>query len=418
MKVYSLKEILDHAYNHSPFYRELLKNSKRESLQDVPIIDQDSFWKSDILTSKNPDGIVFKSGGSTGAPKYSYFTHEEWQTFTHFFGQGIAKGILKKNDRVANLFYVGDLYASFLFIKDSLQSIPNNDKPISQYPISGANEFKSTLNTIEEFKINVLCGVPSQILKLFEFYEAHKLEFKNISIDRILFGGEAMYADQVDAIKKIFPQIEISSIGCASVDGGLLGFITPECLPFEHRVFSSATIIEIIDPDTHELITEKNKVGKVLLTNLTRKLMPIIRYPAGDLAMWIEDENTLDRKFKLMGRAEEAARLGTISVYFEDTRDMVIRTLKNYSGLQFQMILNHYDHKDELTLIVHAHHLDDQDEVKKLIIEEFIKEKKVYSDVLNKNMIHPLKVKIVKDHELLSNERTGKLKRIIDLRLK
>jgi len=418
MKVYSLKEILDHAFNQSPYYRDLLKNSKRIDLSDVPIINQEAFWKSEILTSKNPDGIVFKSGGSSGAPKYSYFTHEEWKTFTEFFGWGIAQGILQKNDRVANLFYVGDLYASFLFIKDSLQSISVTEKPISQYPISGANEFKSTLKTIEEFKINVLCGVPSQILKLFEFFEEHKSEFQNIKIDRILFGGEAMYPDQVEAIKAIFPQIEISSIGCASVDGGLLGYITPECRPFEHRVFSKATIIEIVDPDTLELITEKNRVGKVLLTNLTRKLMPIIRYPAGDLAMWIEDENISDRKFKLMGRAEEAARLGTISVYFEDTRDMVIRTLKNYSGIQFQMILNHYDHKDELTLIIHAHNLSDNEEIKNQVIDEFIKEKKVYLDVLNKKMIHPLKVKIVKDTELMSNERTGKLKRIIDQRVK
>lgn len=411
-----LKEIVEHAKKHSPFYRELYAKTKFEKLSDLPIIDQTLFWKSDVLSSDKKDGIVFKSGGSTGAPKYSYFTSREWQSFTEAFGRGMARGILKDYDKVANLFYVGDLYASFLFIKDSLQWIPTEEKKLLQFPIAGATDSTSILKTLEEFSINVLAGVPSAILTLLENYNRNRQKYPGIKIEKILFGGESLYPDQYQALMGIFPEVKISSIGYASVDGGLLGYSDEQCSEGEHRVFDGSNIIEIVDPDTLEVITETGRVGKVLLTNLTRKLMPIIRYPAGDLAMWMESAETPDRKFKLQGRSDEAARLGTISVYFEDTRTMVMNTLKEIKGLQFQMVLNHFTHKDELVLKIAGQGLKPDSVIVDRLIEAFKKDKPVYEDVLAKKLIHPLKIEIVEMKQLEINGRTGKLKRVIDNR--
>lgn len=415
---WNLEEIIKNAKEHSPFYRDLYENIKFTNISDLPVVEQDKFWKSKILTDENSDGIVFKSGGSTGSPKYSYFTSLEWQSFTTAFGRGMALGILENNDRVANMFYVGDLYASFLFIKDSLQSIPVESKKILHFPIAGATDPTQVLKTLEEFHINTIAGVPSAILTLFEHYQRDIKNYPNIKIDKLLFGGEALYPDQHEAIKAIFPDIQISSIGYASVDAGLLGFSDLSCLDGEHRVFDKENIIEIIDPDTHEVITEVNRIGKVLVTNLTRKLMPIIRYPAGDLAIWVEDEGTPCRKFKLQGRSDEAARLGTISVYFEDMRSMVMNTLIEFQGIQFQMVLNHFNHKDELLLRLAGHLLVSDSKIVDRVIDAFRKEKPVYQDVLSGNLIHPLKIEIVEMNQLEANPRTGKLKRVIDNRIK
>lgn len=413
---WALKEIVEHAKTHSPYYRELYKNTSSIKLCDLPVIDQALFWKSEVVTSKTPDGIIFKSGGSTGAPKYSYFTNEEWSSFTRAFGQGMSEGILETGDRIGNLFYVGDLYASFLFIKDSLQAIPAEKMKLTQYPIAGQTDHLQILKILEEFNINTIAGVPSAILTMLEKYSQNKKDFPKLKLEKILFGGEALYEDQHQALLNIFPGLKVFSIGCASVDGGLLGYSSRDCQNGEHRVFEGCNIIEIVDPDTLEVITEKNKIGKVLLTNLTRKLMPIIRYPAGDLAMWVEDENTPNRKFKLEGRSEEAARLGTLSVYFEDTRDMVLKVLDDCRGIQFQMILKHYDHKDELTLRISGAELDIIAKSIQEILNSFIKEKPGYVDLVNKKLIHELKIEVVAQDQLEANARTGKLKRVIDQR--
>ncbi len=413
---WTLNEIVEYAKELSPYYRELYRDIKFDKLSDLPVVDQNYFWKSDVLTSASPDGIVFKSGGSTGSPKYSYFTSLEWQSFTEAFGWGISQGIIEDGDRLANLFYVGDLYASFLFIKDSLQWIQPNNKKILQFPITGATESLQVLKTLEEFKINVLVGVPSAIITLLEFYNHEKELFPNIKIDKILFGGEALYSDQHAAIVKLIPNIKIASVGYASVDAGLLGYSSRDCLLGEHRVFDRANFIEIIDPDSNEVIIETNKVGKVLITNLTRRLMPIIRYPAGDLAMWVESAETPYRKFKLQGRSEEAARLGTMSVYFEDTRAIIASALKLETGIQFQMVINHFSNKDELIFKIAGNNLRPSTLLISLVMDAFIKEKKVYLDLLAKNLIHPLKIDIVEMNQLESNHRTGKLRRIIDRR--
>lgn len=416
MQKWTLKEIIENAKTNSPYYRELYKNVKSDKISDLPIVDQATFWKGEVLTSKSPDGIVFKSGGSTGAPKYSYFTHLEWIAYTTSFGWGMSEGIIDHGDKIANLFYAGDLYASFLFIKDSLQFIPSEKKRITQYPIAGQTDHIQILKIIEEFGINTIVGVPSAILTLLEKY--NKVQFPKLKIEKLLFGGEALYDDQYKALKEIFPDIKISSIGCASVDGGMIGYSSRDCANNEHRVYDEASIIEIVDPDTNEVIKEKNRVGKVLLTNLTRKLMPIVRYPAGDLAMWLEDENTPNRKFKLQGRSEEAARLGTLSVYFEDTRDMIMKALTEFSGIQFQMVLTHFDHKDELIFKIAGNNLTQSTGLEKRIVEAFVREKVSYEDLLKKKLVHPLKVEIVEQKALESNARTGKLKRIIDMRTK
>lgn len=416
MQKWTLKEIIENAKTHSPYYRELYKGIDTLELSKLPVIDQTKFWKAQVVTSNDPDGIVFKSGGSTGAPKYSYFTNLEWESFCKSFGLGMAEGILENGDRIGNLFYAGDLYASFLFIKDSLQSIPVENKKLTMFPIAGQTEHLQILKTLDEFKINTIVGVPSAILTLLEKYSFNKSKYPNLKIDKLLFGGEALYDDQRQALLGIFPDVQISSIGCASVDGGLIGYSSKDCESGEHRVFDGAHIIEIVDPDTNEVIHEKDRMGKILLTNLSRKLMPIIRYPAGDLAMWMEDENTPNRKFKLQGRSEEAARLGTLSVYFEDTREMVLKALSDCNGIQFQMLLKHFDHRDELTLRISGLDLTKIEKSKDRVLDAFIKEKPGYQDLLTKGLIHSLKIKVVSQDELEANSRTGKLKRIIDSR--
>jgi phenylacetate-CoA ligase len=328
----------------------------------------------------------------------------------------MAEGILESGDRIGNLFYAGDLYASFLFIKDSLQFIPVENKKLTMFPIAGQTEHLQILKTLDEFKINTIVGVPSAILTLLEKYSFNKSKYPNLKIEKLLFGGESLYDDQRQALLGIFPDVQISSIGCASVDGGLIGYSSKDCESGEHRVFDGAHIIEIVDPDTNEVIHEKDRMGKILLTNLSRKLMPIIRYPAGDLAMWMEDENTPNRKFKLQGRSEEAARLGTLSVYFEDTREMVLKALSDCNGIQFQMLLKHFDHRDELTLRISGLDLAKIEKSKDRVLDAFIKEKPGYQDLLTKNLIHSLKIKVVPQGELEANSRTGKLKRIIDSR--
>src|SRR5215831_8190259 len=64
---------------HSAFYREFYERVPEviSSLDQLPILDQDAFWAANtmennrLLTEKPKDGIILKSGGTTGQPKFS-----------------------------------------------------------------------------------------------------------------------------------------------------------------------------------------------------------------------------------------------------------------------------------------------------------------------------------------------------------
>lgn len=45
MQKWTLKEIIEHAKTHSPYYRELYKGTDTLELSKLPVIDQTKFWK-------------------------------------------------------------------------------------------------------------------------------------------------------------------------------------------------------------------------------------------------------------------------------------------------------------------------------------------------------------------------------------
>jgi len=425
MKIYALSEIVACAKDKSPYYRKLYKHiadPSRVKLSDLPVIDQGDFWNANtirnnqLLTGPMEDGIVFKSGGTTGQPKFSIFTREEWDTFTAVFGEGMGHTGLVKGDRIANLFYAGELYASFNFIMKSVEACPI---PTVQFGISGAAAPAVIIKTIDDFDINVIGGLPTTILNVAEHYAQEPENFPNIKVEKILFGGESMYPDQRNRLQAIFPGVKISSIGYASVDAGLLGYADQSCGVDEHLVFSKSTIFEIVDEQTLELIEEPSRPGKVLITNLTRLLMPIIRYPVGDIAIWKDaaSKENPDRKFIILGRSEEAARIGPVSLYYDDMRAFLDKANVGFRINAFQLVTKHFDTRDALILKIATTESDlDCRKIEDTLIEMFNLERPMFAQAAEQKIIHPLTIEWSAPGEIEINARTGKLRRVIDQR--
>ncbi|MBX9719956.1 MAG: AMP-binding protein, partial [Candidatus Obscuribacterales bacterium] len=384
-------------------------------------VDQDSFWQANsirdnkICSGTFKDGIVFKSGGTTGNPKFSIYSRDEWNLFCKTFGEGIFKAGLSSGDKLANLFYVGELYASFIFIMKCIEEAPTG---ALQFPISGSTKPADIVKTVDEFEINVLAGLPTTIMNVAEYYSENRSKYGLLKVEKILFGGESMYPDQRQRLQEIFPGVKIVSIGYASVDAGLLGYADASCGPDEHRVFGDATIFEIVDEDTLEPITTPNKAGKVLITNLIRSLMPIIRYPVGDRAIWTEEESlNKDRKYCIMGRSEEAARVGPVSVYYEDMRAFLESSNLSFQVTGFQLIIKHFEFKDALILRIASpeRHIVSKD-IEELIAAEFGAARVMFAEAIRDEKIHPLIIEWADPSEVEINSRTGKLRRVIDQR--
>lgn len=411
-KIYTVNEIISYARENSKYYANLYKDiPENPSLTELPLINQDDFWANcdkagfSVATRPQTDGQIFKSGGTTGNPKYSLYSAAEWETMCECSGAVLPKGGLENGTKIANLFYAGGLYASFLYTYSMMYFSPA--KPIL-FNLSGNISIEEIVHTIYDHQINCLAGLPSILTKIISYIEENNMT--GFAVDTIYFAGETLYQDQRDKICKAFNKdIEFRSVFYASNDGGPIGYFTKDCGFNEHRIMSDLTILELIDPDTGDVITKPNTPGNIYITSLFKTLVPLIRYPAGDVGEYTEPEGVPDRKFRILGRSDIAARAGYVSLYYQDVGDILTKCGIDYYSYQ---IISKRSDKDYFLFKIACSKPGDTD----LFIETLFKERSVLKDAITDNNINMPVVEWCKPSDLEYNSRTGKLKSIIDAR--
>ncbi|MEV5508094.1 phenylacetate--CoA ligase family protein [Streptomyces orinoci] len=420
MSVHQLSDLIRHARHNSPFYEALYADlpPRVERLTDLPVVDQKEFWAANtlhdnrVLTGPLSESVVFKTGGTTGYPKFSCYTREEWREFTAVFGQGLVEAGLKPGHRVADLFYAGELYASFLFLLDSLAQAPVDNVRL---PIGGAAPLESTVPTLREFAAQVVAGTPTTLCRLAEHLIATGERLP--AVELLFFAGEALFADQRRLLATAFPNAQARSVGYASVDAGLLGRAVPGPDPRVHRVFSPQTMVEILDETTGAPITEPGRPGRVVVTSLFRRLMPVIRYPAGDRAEWTDHDNGL---FRILGRAEEGVRVGPVSLYTQDALAAIAAADTEGRVIGTQLVVRRRDGRDQLVLRLATTAGEDDpaslEMLEKAVLTELDLARPLYADSVRSGFVHPMAVEWVRHGDLAVNSRTGKLIRVLDER--
>jgi len=417
MHTLDLKTLVRLARNSSSFYAGLYRDLPPDfTLEDLPLIAQEEYWEAaktennQVLTSRQADGIVYTSGGTTGAPKYTCFSRTDIGTMMDFTSIAMMRSGLTSGDRIANYFHAGNMYASFACAHDYLGNVPVG---VVVYPIAYVTPVPEAVQLIIRHGINAILLLPSSAIQIFDHVK--QTGIKNFPISKLFYAGEAFYEDQRKMVREAAPGIQIHSAFYGSVDGGIIGFCDPTCGFNEHRAYDDAAIMEIVDEDTGEVIRETEREGKIVVTALYRTLMPVIRYPSGDLGMWKEPEGTPNRKFMLLGRANEGARISHFFLRYNDMMTVFHNLRDQLTVFDFQIIVEHRDEKDHLTLNIALDKGDAAETTKEIIIQGMFRQ----FDEWNMRSSGALpEINFVRKEDLVYNSRTGKLKRVIDLRLK
>lgn len=144
--------------------------------------------------------------------------------------------------------------------------------------------------------------------------------------------------------------------------------------------------------------------------------MPVIRYPAGDRAEWIDTEGGA---FRILGRAEEGVRVGPVSLYWQDATNAVAEADTEGRVTGMQLVVRRWEGRDGLVLRLAT--APGQDPAG---LEVFAKEvvtglntaRPLYPDSVAAGFVHPLRVEWARHRDLVVNSRSGKLVRVIDER--
>lgn len=352
--MYTLTELAELARAKSPFYGELYRHLPQTGwrFEELPLIDLEAFREADsfennrILTAPLTEALVIRTGGTSGKTKLAFYANSELADICRYIstkneGNGMAAG-----DRVATLLPAGNLYASYLF---SALALHYATTPLVVFHFGMDTPFEELVPSLKEFGVDVLIAFPTLYLKLARYIMENGLQ-AGLNIRKIYYFGETMFHDTREELLKVFPGATIHSSGYSSVDGAMIGYVDLGCGFNEHRTPDGLTFVELMDEETNELIREQGRTGKIYITNLARGLMPVIRYPSGDMARWVEPEGAPNRKFLLLGRAGEGVRFFGPIFYFNDVANLLFPLNEQYGLLNLQMISERPESKDRLTL--------------------------------------------------------------------
>ncbi|MGC8815605.1 MAG: acyl-CoA reductase [bacterium] len=328
--------LFKHAYENSEFYKkvyskvlndigiknidEINENNFLNLFYKLPFVTREDIYNHSLTGDKGiltsyEKCYVFSTGGTTGKHKYVTYSFDEFEKITYYLSQIYFLAGISKDDVVANLFMSGNLWTSFIAVNKALESLG-----CIILPISGSTNIDLIIEYLSVLKPNVLLGIPTQILQIANYIEQNNLD---ISIEKIFYGGEILYENQKEYLRKVLKTKIIRSAGYASVDAGPIAYQCKYLKGNQHHILTNYQFVEIIDSDTNEVIKfpDDTKVGEIVVTNLERFLMPVIRYKTGDLGKWVNIQCKCLRSsyvIELLGRFDDWIRLASYDFYYQD----------------------------------------------------------------------------------------------------
>ncbi len=418
-----LSELVDHARNRSRFYGRHFKGVPRiVSLADfrkVPflekhhVLDNTPPDSADLLTSKVQRGIFFASGGSTGQPKYVFYDQHEYDHTCRMLAFAMEAGGLGEKDIIANLFVAGNLWSSWLSVEKAI----SYTKAIS-VPVGSGLPLENIAGYLHDFRVTAIVGLPSFLVKLAEFVKAGgRYKFP---LRYIFYGGEYVGAEMVKFFEGAFPGVKVRSAAYATADAGVVGFQCPHCVKGQHHLFSSSQFIEFVDQDTLAPV-KKGGIGELVVTGLSKKHMPIIRYRVGDLGRWIAGPCACGRKeplFEILGRCDDRIHVGGAHLFVNDIQE----ALGHVPDLtfNFQVIIAKKGHKDTLTIraeVKDASALARSGELGDLLWRELEKHCEDLHESVRMRWLDKPEIEVLKPGSIERVQRTGKIRRVLDRRV-
>jgi phenylacetate-coenzyme A ligase PaaK-like adenylate-forming protein len=412
-----LQRLVAVALEGSSFYRHHLPPGPITSLDDIrrfPVFTKNEVTPNlppvghEALTAPLSGAYVFRSGGTTGDPKFAVYSTEEFRRYVDIFRRTYHAAGLRAGDRVANLFTCGSLYASFIFVNRMLEEMGCLNFPFT----TGANP-DLVVEYIQKFNINVLVGFPSWLLEI-----TARLESAGIKeVRKLFYGGEHFYPEERRHLKDSLGIQVIASGGYAAVDTGLIGYQCWDAQGAVHHVMADHVLLEIVHPVTLEPMPIGEE-GMILVTNLDRHLAPVIRYQIGDMARMLPYPCPCGRTaplFELLRRGDDVLRIGYANV----TYDEMLEALGNHPELttNMQMIKHRVGGKDDLTLVVEARMdapIEDRAVFARKLRHKVLMAKPDVGKMVDTGYVHNLTVEIVTFGAITRMPVTGKIKRTID----
>ena len=412
-----LKELVDYCDKHVAFYHERFSKAgvsadKIKCLQDIQHFP---FLNKTDLRDTYPFGLfsvpqkdivrIHASSGTTGNPTVVGYTKGDLDNWSEQVARIVYAAGADENSLVQICFGYG-MFTGALGLHYGLERIGATVVPTS----SGNTE--KQLKFMRDFKTDTIVATPSYCMYLAEAAKEMSGEFPldSYNLKLGLLGSEGSTPEMRAQIEEKWGNgfFGTDNYGMSELNGpGMSG----ECLERNGlHICEDHILCEIIDPNTGEVLPE-GSVGELVVTNLTKRGIPMVRYRTKDLTRLTYEPcvcgRTSARMEKIIGRSDDMLKIRGVNVFPTQIESAII-------GID--QISPHYQ------LVVTRENFSDKLEVRVELIDGALLERYSELEALRNQIHHKIitilgidvKVSLV---EPKSIERfVGKAKRVIDLR--
>ncbi len=410
-----LKETLEWVYNRVPFYKNKfdeagVKPSDCRSLEDLRKFPFTS--KSDLRYTY-PFGLsavpmhevvrVHISSGTTGKPITVLYTKEDMDIWAECVARNLWAAGVRPGDVVQNSYELGLFTGGFGF-QLGAELVGCTVIPV------GTGRTERQVIILKDFNVTVLLSTPSYALEIAERAKELEVRFDKLPLRVGIFGAEPWSEAVRREIEEKLGLRAMEAYGLTEMQGPGVAY---DC---EGRcglhVCEDHFIVEIIDPVTEEPLPPGER-GELVLTSITRRAMPLIRYRVGDITSYIPERcscgRTLGRIERIASRTDDMIIVSGVNVFPSQVESILLE----FEELEPQYVLVVYKkgYLDKLRVNVEAKkEVWDLGEEKRKELAKRVQQR--LKNIIGINM----EVNIVEPKSIARSE--GKAKRVIDERPK
>jgi phenylacetate-CoA ligase len=366
-----LQSTLNRAYKNVPFYRNCLGEACMDpsavrslaDLSSLPLTSREELslnYPYGLFAVPLKDIVRIHTATGTGSnPTVSGYTNTDLGNWTEMVARTLTAAGVSADDIIQICFDPGLANWAREFMRGA-EAIRASVIPMTTL------EVPKQVMVMNDYKTSVLVTSPSYARQLMREMTRMDVNPNSLSLKRALLIGEILSeAGRINLEKALHIHIH-GGYGLSEVPGPGIAYDCAERRGL--HINEDHFIAEIIDSESHEVLPP-GEAGELVLTSLTARAFPLIRFRTGDMARLITEVCPCSRSFarleSVQGRADHLVVIRGIKLHPQLIRSVMSRACQGKIPAYVSFVRRQED-LDILDVLVEVDEVCFSDEIKRL----------------------------------------------------
>ncbi|WP_460614031.1 phenylacetate--CoA ligase family protein [Hymenobacter seoulensis] len=352
-----LKEQVQYVYQRVPFYRQKLDElginpNTFKGLEDLGKL---GFTQKKDFRDNYPFGLfavpqpevarLHCSSGTTGKATVVGYTAEDLQIFAEVVARSLAAAGCRPGMKLQNAYGYG-LFTGGLGIHYGAEKLG-----LTVIPVSGGSTDRQ-VQLLQDFQPEIICATPSYAQVLAEELKRRHVPLETLNLRYAVLGAEPWNEAIRDQVQEGLHVQATNIYGLSEIMGPSVSQEDVDERGTGSYIWEDHFYPEIVHQETGEPVAE-GEYGVLVLTTLTKKAMPILRYWTGDitnLSYEHSHKRTHVKMGPIRGRADDMLIIRGVNFFPTQVED-IISSLEHVSPY-YQVVASRRGNLDEVEVNV------------------------------------------------------------------